>query len=53
MDILLKRLNFYEEEKENNDKSLLAAFLQLPNVDMKDIMGVMVDILMAAIDTVR
>ncbi|CAH2107407.1 unnamed protein product [Euphydryas editha] len=51
LDILLKRLNFYENEKENNDKSLLASFILLPNVDIKDITGVMVDILMAAIDT--
>ncbi|XP_050342354.1 cytochrome P450 302a1, mitochondrial [Nymphalis io] len=51
MDILLNRIHFYQKEKDDADKSLLASFLQQPNVDIKDITGVMVDILMAAIDT--
>ncbi|XP_046960949.1 cytochrome P450 302a1, mitochondrial [Vanessa cardui] len=51
IDILLNRIHFYDKEKDDDDKSLLASFLQLPNVDFKDITGVMVDILMAAIDT--
>ncbi|XP_045764195.1 cytochrome P450 302a1, mitochondrial isoform X2 [Maniola jurtina] len=51
MDILLNRINFYEKENDDAEKSLLDAFIRLPNIDMKDLIGVMVDILMAAIDT--
>ncbi|XP_072940488.1 cytochrome P450 302a1, mitochondrial [Epargyreus clarus] len=50
-EILLKKSNFYETGQEENDKSLLSFFLQQPNLDLKDIRGMMVDILMAAIDT--
>ncbi|CAG9785114.1 unnamed protein product [Diatraea saccharalis] len=50
-DILIKRINFYKEEGEIQDHCLLKSFLQEPNVDLKDIRGMMVDILMAAIDT--
>ncbi|XP_045493534.1 cytochrome P450 302a1, mitochondrial [Colias croceus] len=50
MDILLDRLNYYEEHN-SKDKSLLSSFTQQPDVDIKDLIGMMVDILMAAIDT--
>ncbi|CAH0627188.1 unnamed protein product [Chrysodeixis includens] len=49
-DILLERANFFASDK-NDDNSLLASFLKQSNLDMKDILGMMVDILMAAIDT--
>ncbi|XP_031769333.2 cytochrome P450 302a1, mitochondrial isoform X2 [Galleria mellonella] len=51
IEILLKRIKFFEENKTDSDQSLLASFLLQPNVDIKDIVGMMVDILMAAIDT--
>ncbi|XP_063839608.1 cytochrome P450 302a1, mitochondrial [Ostrinia nubilalis] len=50
LDILLNRVSFYESES-TSDNSLLCSFLQQTNVDFKDIVGMMVDILMAAIDT--
>lgn len=50
-EILLRKIRFFEEQSDG-DKSLLASFLQQPNLDLKDIVGTMVDILMAAIDTV-
>ncbi|XP_049865928.1 cytochrome P450 302a1, mitochondrial isoform X2 [Pectinophora gossypiella] len=50
-EILLRKINFFEKENEIVDKSLLTSFLQQPNTDLKDITGMMVDILMAAIDT--
>ncbi|CAK1553639.1 unnamed protein product [Leptosia nina] len=50
-DILLKKLNYYAINSESNDSSLLSSFMQLPGVDVKDIVGMMVDILMAGIDT--
>ncbi|XP_075970526.1 cytochrome P450 302a1, mitochondrial [Anticarsia gemmatalis] len=49
-EILLNRMNFFEGDN-YDDKSLLATFLQQPILDTKDIVGMMVDILMAAIDT--
>lgn len=52
MDILLKKINFYEKEKNEKDECLLDSFLQLSDVDIKDIIGMMVDILMASVDTV-
>nr|QLI62179.1 cytochrome P450 30 [Streltzoviella insularis] len=51
MDILLRKIHFFEQETAENDKSLLGSFLQQPNLNLKDIIGMMVDILMAAIDT--
>ncbi|XP_039748636.1 cytochrome P450 302a1, mitochondrial isoform X1 [Pararge aegeria] len=51
MEILLNRITFYEKEKDETDKSLLDSFIRLPNIDLKDLTGIMVDILMAAIDT--
>ncbi|CAH0727776.1 unnamed protein product, partial [Brenthis ino] len=51
MDILLNKISFYEEEQSVGDKSLLGSFLQLPDVDIKDILGMMVDMLMASVDT--
>ncbi|XP_069355066.1 cytochrome P450 302a1, mitochondrial isoform X2 [Maniola hyperantus] len=51
MEILLNRINFYEKDIDDSEKALLDAFIRLPNIDMKDLIGVMVDILMAAIDT--
>lgn len=51
-EILLDRTNFFELATDENDKSLLRSFLNQPNLDLKDILGMMVDILMAAIDTV-
>ncbi|XP_026328415.1 cytochrome P450 302a1, mitochondrial isoform X2 [Hyposmocoma kahamanoa] len=50
-EILLKKIDFYEKQDSCTDKSLIASFLQSPNVDLKDIKGMMVDILMASIDT--
>ncbi|KAI5631963.1 cytochrome p450 domain-containing protein [Phthorimaea operculella] len=50
-EILYQRVHFYEQKEEVVDKSLLASFIQQPNLDLKDITGMMVDILMAAIDT--
>lgn len=52
-EILLRRVNFFEVERNESDKSLLGSFLEQPKLDLKDITGMMVDILMAAIDTVR
>ncbi|KAL0840422.1 hypothetical protein ABMA28_015678 [Loxostege sticticalis] len=49
-EILLNRVHFYETES-NQDNSLLCSFLQQSSIDLKDIVGMMVDILMAAIDT--
>ncbi|XP_059062136.1 cytochrome P450 302a1, mitochondrial-like [Achroia grisella] len=51
MEILLKRVNFFDANDIDSDQSLLASFLLQPNLDLKDIIGMMVDILMAAIDT--
>lgn len=51
-EILLKNIDFYEKQNSCKNKSLLASFLQSPNVNFKDIIGMIVDILMAAIDTV-
>ncbi|CAK1604156.1 unnamed protein product [Parnassius mnemosyne] len=51
MDILLNKINFFGKEHERKNNSLLESFLQQPNLDLKDIIGMMVDILMAAIDT--
>ncbi|XP_023950154.1 cytochrome P450 302a1, mitochondrial [Bicyclus anynana] len=51
IEILLNRVNFYEKDKDDYEKSLLETFIRLPNIDFKDLTGVMVDILMAAIDT--
>uniref|UniRef100_A0A2H1VDT0 SFRICE011718.2 n=1 Tax=Spodoptera frugiperda TaxID=7108 RepID=A0A2H1VDT0_SPOFR len=51
-DILYNRIHYFEQP-ENGDVSLLGSFLKQPNVDLKDVIGVMVDILMAAIDTVN
>ncbi|XP_064292088.1 cytochrome P450 302a1, mitochondrial isoform X2 [Plodia interpunctella] len=50
-EILLHRVNFYEADDPFTDISLLQSFLTQPNVDLKDLMGMMVDMLMAAIDT--
>nr|ABC96069.1 cytochrome P450 CYP302A1 [Manduca sexta] len=50
-EILMKKMKFFESNESDNDKSLLSSFLQQPNIDQKDIIGMMVDILMAAIDT--
>ncbi|NP_001036953.1 cytochrome P450 302A1 [Bombyx mori] len=50
-DILIRKINLFESDDSKNDKSLLKTFLQQPQLDHKDIMGMMVDILMAAIDT--
>lgn len=52
-DILLKKITYFETERNERDKSLLKSFLEQPNLDFKDVTGMMVDILMAAIDTVR
>lgn len=52
MDILLNKISFYEKEQSVGDKSLLDSFLRLPDVDIKDILGMMVDMLMASVDTV-
>ncbi|KAI5631554.1 cytochrome p450 domain-containing protein [Phthorimaea operculella] len=49
-EILYQRVTLRAKE-EVIDKSLLASFIQQPNLDLKDITGMMVDILMAAIDT--
>ncbi|XP_050557099.1 cytochrome P450 302a1, mitochondrial [Spodoptera frugiperda] len=49
-DILYNRIHYFEQP-EDGDVSLLGSFLKQPNVDLKDVIGVMVDILMAAIDT--
>nr|AID54852.1 cytochrome P450 CYP302A1 [Helicoverpa armigera] len=49
-EILLERVHFFKHA-DNNDVSLLGSFLQQPNLDLKDVVGMMVDILMAAIDT--
>lgn len=51
-DILIERANFFGNKNCESDKSLLRSFLQQDNLDLKDIIGMMVDILMAAIDTV-
>lgn len=54
-DILYRHVYFYEGIETANieeKKSLLDSFLQQPNVDLKDLTGMMVDILMASIDTV-
>ncbi|CAB3243679.1 unnamed protein product [Arctia plantaginis] len=48
--IFLNKANFFEKES-CSENSLLTSFLQQPDLDMKDIVGMMVDILMAAIDT--
>ncbi|XP_050682280.1 cytochrome P450 302a1, mitochondrial isoform X2 [Leptidea sinapis] len=51
-DILHRKINFFEDGLSDlNDNSLLSSFKNLPNVDLKDITGMMVDILMASIDT--
>ncbi|XP_032511254.2 cytochrome P450 302a1, mitochondrial [Danaus plexippus] len=49
-EILLNKIQFYKKD-DSTDRSLLASFVKLSNIDLKDIVGVMVDILMAAIDT--
>ncbi|CAG9127052.1 unnamed protein product [Plutella xylostella] len=50
--ILLKNVTFFEKEAtDSSNVSLLQSFLRLPSVDLKDITGMMVDILMASIDT--
>ncbi|KOB71009.1 Uncharacterized protein OBRU01_14480 [Operophtera brumata] len=49
--ILIERIHFFDNENIVSDHSLLGSFLQQDNVDFKDIVGMMVDILMAAIDT--
>ncbi|CAH4018820.1 unnamed protein product [Pieris brassicae] len=52
MDILLEKLNFYEKEKpEAEDASLLDNCVKQDGLGMKDIVGMMVDILMAGVDT--
>ncbi|XP_045534237.1 cytochrome P450 302a1, mitochondrial [Papilio machaon] len=51
MEILLNKINFFDKEKKGAGNSLLDSFLEQPNLDIKDITGMMVDILMAAIDT--
>ncbi|KAI8428844.1 hypothetical protein MSG28_007492, partial [Choristoneura fumiferana] len=50
--IVLKKMHYFEHEIDISDKSLLGSFQRQPNIDLKDIVGMMVDILMAAIDTV-
>ncbi|KAJ2946948.1 hypothetical protein O0L34_g16295 [Tuta absoluta] len=50
-EILYERVHFYEQKGTVTDKSLLGSFIQQSNLDLKDITGMMVDILMAAIDT--
>lgn len=52
-EIVLKNIHYFEHDSENSDKSLLGSFQRQPDIDLKDIVGMMVDILMAAIDTVR
>nr|ASO98051.1 cytochrome p450 CYP302A1 [Spodoptera exigua] len=49
-DILYNRIHYFKEP-DDDDISLLGSFLRQPNLDLKDIIGMMVDILMAAIDT--
>ncbi|XP_073951399.1 cytochrome P450 302a1, mitochondrial [Choristoneura fumiferana] len=49
--IVLKKMHYFEHEIDISDKSLLGSFQRQPNIDLKDIVGMMVDILMAAIDT--
>ena len=51
-DILMDKVSFFEQA-DNNDNSLLGSFLKQPNLDLKDVLGMMVDMLMAAIDTVN
>ncbi|KAM3962950.1 cytochrome P450 302a1, mitochondrial [Aphomia sociella] len=51
MEILLQKINFFDTHEDDFDQSLLASFLKQPNLDIKDIVGMMVDLLMAAIDT--
>lgn len=48
----MDKVHFFENA-DDNDNSLLASFLKQPNLDLKDALGMMVDILMAAIDTVN
>lgn len=48
----MKRVNFFVHP-DDNDNSLLGYFLKQPNLDLKDVLGMMVDIIMAAIDTVN
>ncbi|KAJ8732686.1 hypothetical protein PYW07_015285 [Mythimna separata] len=48
--ILLERVHFFDHDDEN-DSSLLGYFLKQDNLDLKDVLGMMVDIMMAAIDT--
>ncbi|XP_013186140.2 cytochrome P450 302a1, mitochondrial [Amyelois transitella] len=50
-EIFLRRVNFFDEDSDARDISLLQSFLIQPNLDLKDIVGMMVDMLMAAIDT--
>lgn len=53
MDILVEKLNFFETNQPGeHDPSLLAFYMRQPDLDMKDIIGMMVDILMAGVDTV-
>nr|BAN66312.1 cytochrome P450 302A1 [Mamestra brassicae] len=49
-EILMKRVTFFVHP-DDNDNSLLGSFLKQPNLDLKDVLGMMVDIIMAAIDT--
>lgn len=51
-EILMDKVHFFQCS-DDNDNSLLRSFLNQPNLDLKDVLGMMVDILMAAIDTVR
>ncbi|KAJ0179934.1 hypothetical protein K1T71_004525 [Dendrolimus kikuchii] len=49
--IFMERANFFENKHSEKQYSLLDSFLNQSNLDMKDVIGMMVDILMAAIDT--
>ncbi|KAJ8732093.1 hypothetical protein PYW08_014823 [Mythimna loreyi] len=49
-EILMKRTHFFLHDDENDD-SLLGSFLKHDIIDLKDVLGMMVDIMMAAIDT--
>lgn len=55
--ILYKHIQFYEKSEKGSSrkesKSLLESFLLQPDIDLKDLTGMIVDILMASIDTVR
>ncbi|XP_041976410.1 cytochrome P450 302a1, mitochondrial-like [Aricia agestis] len=51
MESIMRKANFFEDQSGAYDTSLLKSFLDLPNIDLKDITGMIVDIIMAAIDT--